>query len=139
MKPIIQKYKEINVGKFQSVKHFEMTYCNGNEILTNLVNISKDRQFAKSSPTFWLKNHDGKKWTDFITGLFQVPNREGVFFGDLRRKKDLLIMYLRETVSGQEIVFYVYRNNFPFNKNLTPLQLGLLIDSRMNKKTSSNA
>ena len=137
MNPVIHKYKEVNVGKFKEVKHFELTFCNAKPILTELINISKDRQFAKICPTYWLKNRNGKKWTTALTGLFEIPNHKNAFFGDLRRKQDLVIAYQRETDKGLEMVFYIYLNHYPFNRNLLPAQLGMEISNKMNKKSTS--
>ncbi|HUH26659.1 hypothetical protein [Gelidibacter sp.] len=137
MKPITHTYKEVNVGKYKEVKHFELVSCNGQQALTNLINISKDRQFAKISPVYWLKNHNGKKWTTAITGLFRVPHQNNVFFGDLRRKQDLLIVRIKENPLGNEMTFYVYPNYYPFNKNLLPTQTGNEISNMMNKKSTS--
>lgn len=137
MKPITHKYKEVNVGKYKEVKHFELVSCNCQQLLTDLINVSKDRQFAKISPAYWLKNHDGKKWSNSITGLFRVPNKNNVFFGDLRRKQDVLIVRIKETSKGDELTAYVYLNYYPFNKNLVPTQIGNEISNMMNKKSTS--
>ena len=59
--PVIHIYKEVNNGKYKSVKHFELvTTQNNNPVLPNKINISKDRNFAKSSPQYWLKIWNGK-------------------------------------------------------------------------------
>ncbi|TXE18579.1 hypothetical protein ES692_05925 [Psychroserpens burtonensis] len=137
MKAVIHKYKEINIGKYKSVKHFELVSCDGKQVLTDLINLSTDRQFAKSSPVYWLKIHNGKKWSNAVTGLFKVPDFRNVFFGDLRRKTDLVLAHYEINPNGSEISLHVYPKHYPYNKFLTPSQVGQKIVSLLHKKTVS--
>jgi hypothetical protein len=137
MKPIIHTYKEINVGKYKQVKHFELVSCDGTQVLTDLINLSIDRQFANSSPSFWLKNHNGKKWTNAITGLFKVSGFPNTFFGDLKRKTDLVLAFYDIDPKGSEISLHVYPRHYPFNKFLTPSQVSQQIASVLKRKTVS--
>jgi len=118
--PIVHKYKEINVGKYKSVLHFELVDVDGKQFLTNFLNISQDRQFAKSRPNYWVKTHNGKKWSNPITGLFKTRAEGNVYFGDLERKKHLIVVSLENTKNSTEMVVYVYQNWYPFNKNEHP-------------------
>jgi hypothetical protein len=120
MTPTIYKYNEINIGKYKSVRHFELVDVDGSQILTNLLNISQDRQFAKSHPDFWLKTHNGKKWSNPITGLFKTRVDGNVYFGDLEHKKHLILVSLGDTMKSSKIVVYVYQNWYPFHKNEHP-------------------
>lgn len=120
MKPIIHKYKEVNVGKFRTVRHFKLVEVEGRQVLTDLINISQDRQFAKSQPDYWVKTHNGKKWLNPITGLFKTRATGNVFFGDLERKKHLIVVDMGNGQIGGEIVVYVYPNWYPFHKNEHP-------------------
>jgi len=119
MIPIIHTYKEINVGKYKSVKHYELIDCTGSTVLTNIINISLDRQFAKrSNPKYWLKTHNGKKWSLNITGLFETSVKN-VLLGDLNKKQHLLI--IQETENG--LTVYVYVNYYPYNIHQHPKQI----------------
>ncbi len=120
MNPIVYKYKEVNVGKYKTVRHFELVEVEGNQMLTDNINISQDRQFAKSNPDFWIKTHNGKKWSNPITGLFKTGVKENVYFGDLERKKHLIIVDMDDPKKVGEIVIYVYPNWYPFHKNEHP-------------------
>lgn len=105
-------YKEINQGKFKSVKHFELIKGTENPVLSTLINISKNQNCAKSMPDYWLRIREGKKWTKYITGLFKSP-RKGVYKGDTNRKKNLLIFKFSEDGKRLTIDFYpnYYTNN----------------------------
>ena len=92
--PIIHVFKEFNVGKFKGVKHYELEEVSkGTSLLSNQINLSVNRNFAKSSPEYWLKIREGEKWSNCITGLFKTKE-ENIFKGDVERKKHLLIFRL---------------------------------------------
>ena len=60
--PVTYTYKETLIGKFKTVKRYELVTVNTkNPKLSNIIRISKDQQFAKSSPVYWLGVHNGKK------------------------------------------------------------------------------
>lgn len=120
MTPTIHKYKEINVGKYKSVRHFELTEVIGQQVLSDLLNISQDREFAKSRPDYWVKTHNGKKWSNPITGLFKTKAEGNVYFGDLDRKKHLIIVSIGEGEYSEQMVVYVYQNWYPYHKNEHP-------------------
>jgi hypothetical protein len=89
--PVTYIFKEINIGKYNSVKHYEIVSNNGTQNnLFTLLNISKNRNFAQSMPDYWLKVKQGKKWSNCLTGLFKTST-QNIFKGDLYKKKDLLL------------------------------------------------
>jgi len=96
-RPIIHVFKEINEGKYKSVKHYELIEVkNGTTQLSNLINISKDRNCAQSLPTYWLKERNGKNWKKHCTtGLFKT-GIANIYKGDLNRKKHLIIFDFSE-------------------------------------------
>jgi hypothetical protein len=89
--PITYIFKETNIGKYTSVKHYEFVSFNGTtNYLSTQLNISKNRNFAQSMPDYWLKVKQGKKWSNCLTGLFKTST-QNIFKGDLYKKKDLLL------------------------------------------------
>jgi len=105
-------YKEINIGKYKSVKHFELIKGSKNPILSTLINISKNQNCAKSMPDYWLRVREGNRWTKYITGLFK-SSKKGVFKGDTHRKRNLLIFKFSDNSNRLTIDYYpnYYTNN----------------------------
>lgn len=96
IQPVVHVYKEINEGKYKSVRHYELKDVqNGKNQLTELINISKDRGFAKSMPDYWLKLKEGKKWGANLTGLFKTTYK-GIYIGDTQKKKNLIVFQFPE-------------------------------------------
>ena len=109
-KPIIHYFNEINVGKFKSVKHYELKRTeNGNTQLSNLINISKNRDFAKSKPDYWLKIKKEKKFSGCLTGLFKTGIKD-TFKGDVDSKKHLVVF--RFTDDASVLIIYYYENYY---------------------------
>ncbi|MBE7641052.1 hypothetical protein GUB10_11970 [Salegentibacter sp. BLCTC] len=103
--PTIHTFTEINPGKYASVKHYELDQVkNGNSLLSDKINIQKDRKFARSMPDYWLKKREGNKWSRPITGLFKTA-KENIYKGDSNYKKHLIILKLAEDES-QATVYY---------------------------------
>ncbi len=114
-KPTTHIYKEINEGKFKTTKHYQLVEVeNGNQKLTDLINIVVDRGFAKSAPNFWLKIRTDKRWENF-TGLFKT-SIPGIYFADKgcnNRKEDLLIVKLSNYERDMKV--YYFRNYYTAN------------------------
>lgn len=112
--PIIHIYKEINIGKHRTVKHFELTKVNGgNQILSNKLNLSVNRNCALSMPDYWLKEHEGTKWAKrWLTGLFKT-SKHNLYHGDTQRKKNLLLFKFDE--SNNEFIVYYFKNFYTNN------------------------
>ncbi|MDO6491777.1 hypothetical protein [Cellulophaga sp. 2_MG-2023] len=102
------------MGKYKSVKHYELISTkNGSSKLTDLINISKDRNCAKSSPVFWLQIRKGNKWVKpRLTGLFKTSEK-GFFKGDLDKRRCLLIFQF----VNDGLVIYCFENYYPKNLN----------------------
>ncbi|MBP1840400.1 hypothetical protein J2Z57_003351 [Formosa algae] len=104
-------YKEINEGKYKSVKHYELQKCNETPVFSTLINISRNQNCAQSMPTFWLKIREGNKWTNYITGLFRTSKRD-TYKGDTHRKTNLVIF---DFSSNESILTITYFNNYYTN------------------------
>lgn len=114
-KPTRHVYKEINEGKFKTTKHYAIVEVeNGTKKLSDLINISSDRGFAKSAPNFWLKIRVGKRWVNF-TGLFKTSTA-GMYFADKgsnNRKEDLIIVKLLD--NEKTVVIHYFKNYYTAN------------------------
>jgi len=110
-KPIIHIYKEINKGKYKDTKHFELVEVkNGTSQLSELINISKDRKFANSSPDYWLKTRQGNKWSEkALTGLFRT-NVRFVYKGDENHRQHIILFKFSD--DAQTLTIYYFKNYF---------------------------
>ena len=105
--PIIHIFKEYNIGKFLTTKHYKIeTVTNGTNQFSDIINISKDRKCAKSSPTYWIQIHDGKKWIKpRLTGLFKTCY-PSIYKGDKDHKKHLIIFKFSRDASTLTVDYY---------------------------------
>ena len=120
-KPSIYIYKEINIGKYSTTKHFELVNQNtDNNNLTNLIKISKDRGFAKSNPLYWLNTRINNKWSKRnLTGLFKTTI-SNLFKGDIDKKKNLLLIKFSE--GANSLTVYCFKDYYTSNlDNVLPL------------------
>ncbi|GGK41931.1 MULTISPECIES: hypothetical protein [Flavobacteriaceae] len=109
-KPTIHFYKEVNKGKFKSVKHFELAEVTKYEPpLSKLLNISKNRNCALSMPEFWLKIRQGNKWSKCITGLFNTDFKN-IYKGDVNKRTHLVIFKFNDKVDT--LTVYHFKNYF---------------------------
>lgn len=117
--PIVHVYKEVNNGKYLTTKHYELVnVLGGTKLLSHRLNLSKNRNFALSTPEYWLKERQGNKWAKYcLTGLFKTKNPK-VFYGDTSKKKNLLLFKFDK--SKNELKIY-YFNNF-YTKDLSLLK-----------------
>ena len=121
-KPVTHVYKEINVGKYKSVKHYELLECNKTPIFTPLINISKNQNSAQSMPIYWLKIREGKKWGRYITGLFKT-HYPSIYKGDTKRKKHLVIFKYSRDESILTIEFFTDYYSNDLSKVLPTINL----------------
>lgn len=107
-------YNQVNKGKYKSVRHYEEV--TGNTRHFKYVNISENRNFAKSKPEFWFKVRNGKKWGKPLTGLFKTdyPN---IYKGDLQKRTHLILFQFLENGDKLKIVVF---NQF-FTPHINPL------------------
>lgn len=104
-KPTIHVYKEINGGKYSSVRHYELAECLGTPILSSLIHISKDQNCANSTPDYWLRIREGNKWGKYITGLFKTPQRF-LYKGDTQKRRNLVLFKFSDDASTLIIGYY---------------------------------
>jgi hypothetical protein len=110
--PVIQIYKEINVGKHTTVSHYELIETNFKPLLSKLLHISNDRKCAKSSPVYWLRERRGNKWSPCLTGLFKTDSIN-IYKGDLEKKKHLIIFKFSE--DNSLLTLYIFKNFYTRN------------------------
>lgn len=104
-------YKEINVGKFKTTRHYQLENQNRPlQHLSKLLNVSENRKFAKSNPVYWLKNHNGEKWNDrALTGMFPTKQKD-IYYGDINKRQHLLLF--RFTDSLDMLIVYYFENYY---------------------------
>ncbi len=109
-KPLVCVFAEVNKGKHRTVRHYDPIMGNTNKgIFSDLINISNNRAFAKSSPKYWVKCREGNKWGSPVTGLFKTEF-DNIFVGDIDHKTNLLVMKFSD--DGSTITAYLYQNYY---------------------------
>ncbi|MCF6348710.1 MAG: hypothetical protein L3J20_10490 [Flavobacteriaceae bacterium] len=118
--PVTHVFKEINEGKYKSVKHYELQeVLNGTTLLSNLINISKNQNCALSMPDYWLKIKQGKKWSGCLTGLFKT-SKNNIFKGDINKRMHLLIFKFSDSAST--LTVHYFQNYYTTDlSNITPV------------------
>jgi len=105
-KPIVHIYKEVNKGKYKSVRHFELVeVINGQPQLSTLINISKNQNCALSMPVYWLKVKQGKNWSKCITGLFKTDFKN-IYKGDVNKRTHLLVFKFDDEVDTLTVFYF---------------------------------
>ena len=111
LEPIVLTYNEINQGRYRTTRHFVLV--DGQTAytpLTEKLNVSENRKFAKSNPDYWVKVRRGNKWASpSLTGLFPT-NENQLFYGDANKRQSLILF---EFVSDEALKVYFYRNYYP--------------------------
>ena len=105
--PVTHIFKEINKGKYATVKHFELVEVfNGKPILEQTVQLANNRAFAKSKPLYWFTHRKNKKWvTPLLTGLF-ATDKPNVFNGDIDNKTNLVLFVVDEVNDTLKVDYY---------------------------------
>ena len=120
--PILYSFKEINPGKYHTVKHYELKEPKTPGPLSKQINIAVNRNFAKSRPDYWVKTRKGKTWSrNALTGLFKTPT-PGIFYGDHDNKKHLLLFQFNRDASRVHVLYF---KNF-YTRKLQPVLNSLL-------------
>jgi hypothetical protein len=117
-KPIVHIFKEYNIGKFKTTRHYELeNVSNGTNQLTDIINISKDRNCAQSMPEYWVQIREGKRWKKpRLTGLFKA-GANLIFKGDTQKRTNLVLFKFSDNAETLTIYFY---SNF-YTKDITTL------------------
>lgn len=102
---------------FKTTVHYTLQKPGVKTLISEKLNIAESRDFAKSKPLYWCKEHNGKKWlSPSLTGLFKT-DKENIFWG-CRGKFEHLIIFVFS--NNKEDLTVYYFNNF-FTRNLEPL------------------
>lgn len=116
IKPIVLIFDATNLGKFKGTIHYQLKeVLNGilsDTDLTELLNLSKDRECAKSSPTYWLQSRKNNKWQKpRLTGLFKTE-LQNTYKGDTQKGRNKLIFVFSDL--NQTLTVYYFKNlNYP--------------------------
>ena len=112
--PITHIFKEINKGKYATVKHYELAEVkNGEPLLESKVQLANNRAFAKSKPLYWFTHRKGNKWVKpFLTGLF-ATDKPNVFNGDIDNKTNLVLFVVDEV--NDILKVHYYKDYFTYN------------------------
>lgn len=111
------KYEFKATKYFKTTVHYNLEPIQITSLLTERLNISESRDFAKSKPLFWCQERGAKKWiTPRLTGLF-ATEKENVYWG-CRGKYEHLILFVFKDNKASLTVYY-YQNYF--TRNLAPL------------------
>lgn len=109
--PIIHVYKEINEGKYKTTKHYLIDeVVNGKLLLSENLNINLNRDFAKSSPDYWLHIRTSK-WIR-LTGLF-FDSSNNIYRGDKGQnnvKEDLILVRFFD--NKRTMTVYYFKNYY---------------------------
>ena len=117
-KPIVHVFKEYNIGKFKTTRNYQLeTASPGTNQLTDIINVSKDRNCAKSKPEYWIQIRDGNKWRKpCLTGLFKT-GANLIFKGDTKKRTNLVLF--KFSYDYETLTIYFYSNYY--TKDITTL------------------
>ena len=105
--PIVMEFEQDMEVHFKEVKHYNLTQ--GEKLLSQRVNVKKNRGFSRANYVYSLHTRQGKKWSRQITGLF-ATKFHNIFHGDLNNKSHLLIC--QSIDNGKRLRFYLFRNYY---------------------------
>jgi hypothetical protein len=113
-KPVTHIFKEINKGKYATVKRFELVEVkNGEPLLEPIVQLANNRAFAKSKPLYWFMHKKNNKWvTPRLTGLFSTEVNN-LYKGDIDNKTNLLLFIIDEV--NDTLIVHYYRSYFTYD------------------------
>jgi hypothetical protein len=117
--PVTHIFKEINKGKYATVKHYELAEVkNGEPLLESKVQLANNRAFAKSKPLYWFTHRKNNKWViPRLTGLFPT-DKPNVFKGDIDNKPNLLLFFVDEV--NDTLKVHYYKDYFTYNITSIP-------------------
>tara|TARA_R110001632_G_scaffold6324_5_gene25859 strand:+ start:39496 stop:39861 length:366 start_codon:yes stop_codon:yes gene_type:complete len=102
---------------FSTTTHYSLHKATGKLLISDKLNISESRNFAKSKPVFWCQERKDNKWEKpNLTGLFETTKEE-VFWGCRGKFEHLIIFAFYNNTQDLHVYYY---ENF-FTKNLKPL------------------
>lgn len=87
--PDVMQFKLDTEKQFTTTRHYNL--IEGNETLSEKLNISVNRGFSKALYTYSVKKWTSNKWSKQLTGLFNTYDPY-IFYGDTEDKKNLVLM-----------------------------------------------
>ena len=119
---IVQKYVYNVVKEFKQVRHYQSENKLENDLLTPIINISKNRRFNNSKDAmYFLRIRNGKRWSKTTTSGLLTTSKSLLFYGDIAKNingvfKKVHLWIFQFTPNGKKINIYVYKNYYPSNK-----------------------
>lgn len=111
------KYEFKATKYFKSTVHYNLVSTHLKPQLSDRLNISESRNFAKSKPLFWCQERINNKWfKPNLTGLFPTV-KENIYWGCRGSYQHLIIFVFKDNQEGLTIY---YHENY-FTRNLVPL------------------
>jgi hypothetical protein len=115
------KYEFKATKYFKTTVHYSLVSSSSKPQLSDKLNISESRNFAKSKPLFWCQERENNKWkTPRLTGLFPT-SRENIYWGCKGRYQNLILFVFKDNQDSLTVYYY---ENF-FTRNLTQLIINL--------------
>jgi len=111
--PIVHIYKEIKIGKYETVRHYELKNIeNGTPQLATYIKVSINRHFNNSKVDYLVHQKGIKVWNkQSTTGLFKFNNDDVIYYGDIainKVKKHTLIFEYSD--DKQSLIIYYFKN-----------------------------
>lgn len=125
--PIVHIYKEIKIGKFETVRHYEFQSIeNGIPQLSTNIKVSINRHFNNSKVDYLVHQRTSNKWDKMsTTGLFSYGNDEVIYYGDIAYKKvkkhTLIFKYSDDK---QSLIIYYFKDFYTPKIDLLINQVG---------------
>lgn len=116
-------YEVINPEQYKEVRHYIIKEISGERVLTQLLNVSKDRNFSNArNISYWLKGKENEqsKWSRPITGL-KPTSTPNVFFGDIPtiqngRHKPTHLLIFKFSKDAEKLIIDVYSDFYTENR-----------------------
>ena len=125
--PIMHIYKEIKIGKFETVRHYELENIeNGTTQLSTNIKISINRHFNNSKVDYLVHQRNPNKWDSrSTTGLFSFGNDEIYYYGDIHKNKvKKHILVFKYSDDKQTLIIYYFKDYYTPKIDLLINQLG---------------
>jgi hypothetical protein len=109
------KYEFKATKYFKTTVHYSLESAQLKPLLSEKLNISESRNFAKSKPLFWCQERGNNKWITLrLTGFFETEN---VYWGCRGCFQHLIVFVFKD--NRESLTVYYYENHF--TRNLQPL------------------
>jgi hypothetical protein len=107
--------------QFKQVRHYQSEKELENDLLTSIINISKNRMFNNSKDArYFLRIRNGKHWSKTTTSGLLETNKSLLYYGDIAKKvngifKKTHLLIFKFNRGGTELKIDVYKNFYPRN------------------------